>query len=93
VQVWQEVQRKHKNVGLVLVGSGEIDMRHCEGGLRAYVNANGLENSMRFAGRVGSSADSLEPILRPSPATSYDAEMLDVEDPDLGYDDEKFPYQ
>jgi glycosyltransferase involved in cell wall biosynthesis len=56
VQVWQEVQRKHKNVGLVLVGSGEIDMRHCEGGLRAYVNANGLENSMRFAGKLGSSA-------------------------------------
>jgi glycosyltransferase involved in cell wall biosynthesis len=53
VQVWQEVQRKHKNIRLVLVGSGELDMHNCEAELRAYVNANGLENSIRFAGKVG----------------------------------------
>jgi hypothetical protein len=33
---------------------------------------------------VGNSADSPEPILRPSPATGPEADMLDVEDPDLG---------
>jgi hypothetical protein len=42
---------------------------------------------------VGSEADSPEPFLRPSPATGHDAEMLEVSDPDLGYDAGKFPYQ
>jgi hypothetical protein len=42
---------------------------------------------------VGHSTDSPEPLLRLSPATGHDAEMLDVEDPDLGYDAETFPYQ
>jgi hypothetical protein len=38
-------------------------------------------------------ADSPDPIPRPSPLTGHDAEMLDVYDPDLGYDAETFPYQ
>ena len=42
---------------------------------------------------MGNSADSPELILRPSPATGHDAEILDVDDPDLGYDAETFPYQ
>ena len=41
---------------------------------------------------VGSSGGSLEPILRPLPATGHDADRLDVDDLDLGYDAEKFPY-
>jgi hypothetical protein len=40
---------------------------------------------------VGSEASAPEPILRPSPATSHDAEMLDVEDPYLSYDPDTFP--
>ena len=35
---------------------------------------------------VGSEADSHEPLLRPSLATGHDADMLDVEDPEFGYD-------
>jgi hypothetical protein len=42
---------------------------------------------------VGNSADSPEPLLRPSPATGHDAEMLEVEDPNLGYDAETFPHK
>jgi Lipocalin-like domain len=42
---------------------------------------------------VGHSAGFPEPILRPSPATGHDAEILDVYDPYLGYDAETFPYQ
>ena len=41
---------------------------------------------------VGSEADAPAPVLRPSPATGHDAAILDVEDPDLGYDAETFPY-
>jgi hypothetical protein len=43
--------------------------------------------------RPPSSADSPEPLLRLSPATGHDAEMLEGEDPDLGYYAEKFPYK
>jgi hypothetical protein len=40
---------------------------------------------------VGSLADSPAPLLRPSPATGYAAEILDVDDPDLGYDADPCP--
>src|SRR6266850_6213216 len=42
---------------------------------------------------VGHFAGSPEPILRPSPATGHDAEILGVEDPYVGYDAETCPYQ
>jgi hypothetical protein len=42
---------------------------------------------------VRNSADSPAPLLRPSPANGHDAEILDVSDPDLGYDAETCPYQ
>jgi hypothetical protein len=41
---------------------------------------------------VGNSADSPEPLLRPSPTTGYDAEKLEGSDPNFGYDAENFPY-
>jgi glycosyltransferase involved in cell wall biosynthesis len=53
VRVWQEVQRKHKNVTLVLVGAGEFDMHNCEAELREYVSAHDLGNTIQFAGKVG----------------------------------------
>jgi hypothetical protein len=40
---------------------------------------------------VGNSADSPAPLLRPSPATSHDAEMGEVEGLDLGYDADTCP--
>jgi hypothetical protein len=42
---------------------------------------------------VGNSADSPALFLRLSPVTGHAAEILDVEDPSLGYDAETFPYQ
>jgi hypothetical protein len=40
---------------------------------------------------VGNSAGSPELFLRPLPATGYAADILDGEDPDLGYNAENFP--
>jgi hypothetical protein len=40
---------------------------------------------------VGSDAGSPEPIRRPSSAIGHAAEILDINDPDLGYDAETFP--
>jgi hypothetical protein len=42
---------------------------------------------------VGHSADSPQPLLRPSPATGHHAEMLDVYDPDVGYEVETCPHR
>jgi hypothetical protein len=42
---------------------------------------------------VGNCPDSPEPLLRRSRAIGHDAEILDVDDPDLGYDAETDPSQ
>ena len=42
---------------------------------------------------VGSDAGSPKLIRGPSPATGHEADILDINDPDLGYDAEKFPYK
>ena len=42
---------------------------------------------------VGHGPGSPDPILRPSPATGHEADILDVEDPDVGYDAETCPSQ
>ena len=42
---------------------------------------------------VGNSADSPQPILRPSPVTGLDPHIFDVEKPYVGYDAETCPYQ
>jgi hypothetical protein len=42
---------------------------------------------------VGNSADSPQPILRPSPVTGLDPNIVDVEKPYVGYDAETCLYQ
>jgi hypothetical protein len=42
---------------------------------------------------VGHGADVPEPILRPSPATGHEADILDAEDPCVGYDADTVPSQ
>jgi hypothetical protein len=66
-----------------------IDPRTC------YTDLNGLFGNTHPTSYtlVGNAADSLEPILRPSPATGHDADILEVSDPPLGYDAGKFPYK
>jgi glycosyltransferase involved in cell wall biosynthesis len=52
LRVWQEIQRNHPQVSLVLVGTGGLDIHNCEGDLKAYVEANGLQQSVHFTGSV-----------------------------------------
>lgn len=52
LRVWSEVQAKHNQVSLLLVGSGGLDIHNCEAQLKAYVSANGLQESVHFAGSV-----------------------------------------
>ena len=53
MRVSERIQREHKNVGFVLVGSGGLDMHNCEAEIKEYVISNALEASVHFAGEVG----------------------------------------
>jgi glycosyltransferase involved in cell wall biosynthesis len=52
LRVWSEVQAKHILVRLLLVGPGGLDIHNCEAELKAYVSANGLQESVHFTGSV-----------------------------------------
>jgi glycosyltransferase involved in cell wall biosynthesis len=52
LRAWKEIQTRHASVGLVLVGSGGLDMHNCEADLRQYVAAHGLGSSVFFTGNV-----------------------------------------
>ena len=52
LSVWQEIQSKHNNVTLLLVGSGGLDIHNCEEQLKEFVEKNGLQSSVEFTGDV-----------------------------------------
>jgi glycosyltransferase involved in cell wall biosynthesis len=52
LRVWQEIQRQHENVTLLLVGSGGLDIHNCEAELKEYVATHGLQHSVVFVGNV-----------------------------------------
>ncbi len=52
LQVWTELQSRRKDISLVLLGSGGLDIHNCEVELRAYVASHNLQESVVFAGDV-----------------------------------------
>jgi glycosyltransferase involved in cell wall biosynthesis len=52
LKVWNDIQRKHKDVLLILAGTGGLDIHNCEDDLRQYVKDNDLENVVVFTGAV-----------------------------------------
>jgi len=52
VRVWKEIQLKHSNATLLLVGSGGLDIHACEAELRVYVSEQGLQERVHFTGDV-----------------------------------------
>jgi glycosyltransferase involved in cell wall biosynthesis len=52
LRVWHEIQSKHKNAVLLLVGTGGLDIHNCEAELRHYVNANHLQHAVYLPGTV-----------------------------------------
>jgi glycosyltransferase involved in cell wall biosynthesis len=59
VRVWQEIQRNHANVRLLIVGSGGLDIHDCEASLKWFVSTNGLHGSVEFTGSVDNVYDYL----------------------------------
>jgi glycosyltransferase involved in cell wall biosynthesis len=52
LKVWKEICCNHKNVLLLLAGTGGLDIHNCEAELREYVRSNRLEEHIRFLGPV-----------------------------------------
>jgi glycosyltransferase involved in cell wall biosynthesis len=52
LRVWQDIQAKHHNISLLLVGSGGLDIHNCESELKKFVVENDLQESVHFTGDV-----------------------------------------
>ena len=52
LKVWKEIRCRHKNVLLLLAGTGGLDIHNCEAELRDYVKSAGLERDVFFLGSV-----------------------------------------
>jgi glycosyltransferase involved in cell wall biosynthesis len=52
LRAWKEICRSHKNVLLLLAGTGGHDIHNCESNLREYVKSADLEKDVRFLGAV-----------------------------------------
>ncbi len=52
LQVWQQLSQRHDDVHLLLVGEGGLDIHNCEDEIRAFVEANDLQDSVSFTGAV-----------------------------------------
>src|SRR5262245_57591433 len=76
----------HRGVGLM-----RSCVRRARHGLQLTLTKS--DNEPTSVTPMGNSADSPNPLLRPLPAMSHDAAILDAYNPYLGYDAENFPYQ
>lgn len=52
LKAWQILVKLHANAGLLLVGAGSMDIYNCEEELKAYVQSQGLQESVFFYGEV-----------------------------------------
>jgi glycosyltransferase involved in cell wall biosynthesis len=52
LRVWEQVHRVHGGAMLLLVGSGGLDVHNCEADLKEFVQAHGLQHTVRFTGDV-----------------------------------------
>jgi len=52
LKVWKALVAEHKDIHLLLIGSGEGHFLSCEQALRDYVQANGLGETVTFTGFV-----------------------------------------
>jgi len=52
LRVWQKLQQTHKNISLVICGSGGVDIYACEEEVHKFAKDNNLEETVRFTGAV-----------------------------------------
>jgi glycosyltransferase involved in cell wall biosynthesis len=59
LEVWNDLKHIHKNLLLLILGTGGMDIYNCEGQLHDYVRQKSLENSVRFTGNVNNVSEYL----------------------------------
>ena len=52
IEVWKQILNKHRNLYLLIVGSGKNSYDDCENELRKYINHNNLNENVCATGRV-----------------------------------------
>jgi glycosyltransferase involved in cell wall biosynthesis len=52
LRVWQKLLQTHKNISLVICGSGGVDIYACEDEVHKFAKDNNLDESVRFTGSV-----------------------------------------
>jgi glycosyltransferase involved in cell wall biosynthesis len=60
LKVWNEIRRKHKNILLILAGTGGLDIHNCEDKLRDYVKSSGLAQHVLFTGAIQNVSEYLQ---------------------------------
>jgi glycosyltransferase involved in cell wall biosynthesis len=58
--VWRDICQKHKDVFLLLVGTGGLGIQNCEDELKSYTRENNLEQKVLFTGSVQNVPDYLQ---------------------------------
>ncbi|NIP50544.1 MAG: glycosyltransferase family 4 protein, partial [candidate division Zixibacteria bacterium] len=60
LEVWRKIYDRRQNVTLLLLGTGGLDIHNCETELKAYVEENNLQETVRFTGAVQNVPDYLQ---------------------------------
>jgi glycosyltransferase involved in cell wall biosynthesis len=60
LKVWREIYQKDKNIYLLLLGTGGLDINNCEAELKNYVKENDLNQCVRFTGNVKNVSEYLQ---------------------------------
>ncbi len=60
LKVWKQVSSRHRNVLLLLVGTGGLDIHNCEAQMHEFVNTSGLGKRVRFTSTVENVSEYLQ---------------------------------
>jgi glycosyltransferase involved in cell wall biosynthesis len=60
LEVWQKIYCKHREVTLLLLGTGGLDIHNCEAELKTYVREHDLQGTVCFTGAVKNVPDYLQ---------------------------------
>lgn len=81
LRVWKKVRADRKDVHLLLVGSGGLDIHNCEAELREYVRRHRLQDSVQFTGNVDNVPDYLrasDVFVLPSDDDAFPSSLVEA---------------
>ncbi|NCC52418.1 MAG: glycosyltransferase family 1 protein [Spartobacteria bacterium] len=78
---WKTLQSTHPDIHLLLIGGGGMHFLSCEGELRNYISAHGLNDSVTLTGYVDHVADYLQAsdfFVLPSESESFGIALIEA---------------